>query len=421
MYDDDEDLDSVGVPPFTGARILVTLTVVAIFVLALPDSAASQHEALWDARERLRGSLFHILELTLQGPIFKFFACGVRKVTGGLFSSRCRPPSALIAKAIGQGAVLVRWRARAPALNPFHEERYVCAWRRIADGRGASTVAGGGDPCGAAGGGGACEGDVEWQLRVVTENLCRRDAFMDTLGWGVILEGLPDAGILRLRVRAENRWGRSAWATEELEVDMSRRQGDASEGVVTNGPFHRDCGIGSGRSSFPGRSRSSALASRGAGAGGRPCLRCRAPQATSGASCVGLYADVVSRPLFGKECPHGPFCPRCRHRVSVQTLPSCVCRALVGTWRDGEARPSPSAAGAGGGSRDVSASDSAGGGGDGATTHDAAAPAGGAKAAAATTAVPGVAKGGDATEVEAHASEVRDSATASPAAAAATS
>eukprot|EP00927_Polykrikos_kofoidii_P007135 TRINITY_DN12901_c2_g2_i1.p1 TRINITY_DN12901_c2_g2~~TRINITY_DN12901_c2_g2_i1.p1 ORF type:complete len:433 (+),score=71.01 TRINITY_DN12901_c2_g2_i1:78-1301(+) len=341
--DGDEDWDNTGTPQVDAARIFLTLVALTFFVLVLPDAAACHHQGLWDLREKLRENLYHILELSLQGPVFKAIAFCVRKVSGGLFYSKCRPPVDFQAKVIGRGAVLVRWKSRPPPLNPFHEEYFVCSWLLVADANGASVV----DI------GKTHKGSPDWKLRAVTDNLFKRETFVDPLCWVSVLEGLPETGILRLRVRAQHCNGHSSWAREEVELDMSRVQGEGSEGVVKSRPSHRSVGanastVGGGGgysvgAGYTARSRLNTLASRNAsGAGGRPCLRCRLPQAVAGSACGGLFADVVTRPLFGKECPHGPFCARCRHRVGAQALPSCVCRALVGSWREGEAKPSPS-------------------------------------------------------------------------------
>jgi len=61
------------------------------------------------------------------------------------------------------------------------------------------------------------------------------------------------------------------------------------------------------------------------------CTQCRAPVAATGTAS---YADVLHRPVFVPNCKHGPFCSRCRSSISSRVLPSCVCRALVDTWRE---------------------------------------------------------------------------------------
>lgn len=76
------------------------------------------------------------------------------------------------------------------------------------------------------------------------------------------------------------------------------------------------------------RTQAAAAAAR---SGAPPCAQCRLHQP---ANCTAAYGGVVCRSVFSPECQHGPFCARCRRSIAGQCLPSCVCRALIGEWRE---------------------------------------------------------------------------------------
>ncbi|CAE8615000.1 unnamed protein product [Polarella glacialis] len=62
-----------------------------------------------------------------------------------------------------------------------------------------------------------------------------------------------------------------------------------------------------------------------------PCAQCRRPQTGPGNAA---YGKVIYRPVFEPGCQHGPFCERCKRAIAARVLPSCVCRALVESWRE---------------------------------------------------------------------------------------
>mmetsp|Transcript_81169 Transcript_81169/g.225914 ORF Transcript_81169/g.225914 Transcript_81169/m.225914 type:complete len:160 (+) Transcript_81169:164-643(+) len=70
--------------------------------------------------------------------------------------------------------------------------------------------------------------------------------------------------------------------------------------------------------------------------GGLRCVNCRRNAGKGPTS----FCSVAVRSIFdgaGGEplCKHGPFCLRCRSRMDGLTLSTCVCRAVIASWRAG--------------------------------------------------------------------------------------
>jgi len=271
------------------ARFLVAGLVSLLALLCLPDSMAMTSGSLWAARERMRRMIWAALKLSMQGPFFKFFAWILRKLSCGYLSSNCKPPHSLRA-VIGGGRayeVALCWVPRPVTDNPFHEESYICSWCPVLDG----VVT------------------ERWREELITEN-----GFGEEGGkrWGAFLTGLPRNACVRVRMCSVNRRGRSAWSTEELEITPPSPGRPASARPMGHKEILLD---GDG-----GKSDSRVH-----------CLQCRSPQPASG---MVAYGDAICRPLFLEGCEHGPFCARCRRSMSAQVLPSCICHALIGSWRE---------------------------------------------------------------------------------------
>eukprot|EP00929_Paragymnodinium_shiwhaense_P051642 TRINITY_DN25953_c1_g1_i11.p1 TRINITY_DN25953_c1_g1~~TRINITY_DN25953_c1_g1_i11.p1 ORF type:complete len:337 (-),score=41.16 TRINITY_DN25953_c1_g1_i11:125-1135(-) len=302
-FEDDWGEDSGETTPLpvpSTAKIWLSVLVGAAVVVCLPDDAACKSEMLWLWRARLRRQLLGFLEAVVKSPLVQLVAYLLRSISFGIFSARCRAPHSLSAKVVGSGHLLLRWRTRTPELNPLHQEHYVVACRTV-EGHTTSSACAAGRQHSTEPSASGQDSDV-WKEWRISDNLLVNEEN----SWAAVLDCLPRNSCLRLRVCAENRWGRSAWAQDELEVETSHHAAAAS-GKVRSIPR----------------------------AGARLCLRCRAPSdhtAAHGVKSAGHFADVVSKSLFAKECPHGPFCARCRIRVSEQAIPSCVCRALVADW-----------------------------------------------------------------------------------------
>lgn len=309
---DDEEYDGADTAPVAtqlGLQAWTALIVGAAAVSFLPDVVAEQCEPVWRLREHVRRVLRQFLHLTAQGPIFKCLAAVLRKCSFGLLASRCRPPHSLQAEALGRGRLLLQWTAVPPeGGNIFHEEQYHCAWSRLAGAGAGDDDRGPGSRSG-------------WQLRPLAARRCD-EVLSDSCGgcsrgghgsdrFVALLDELPRDGCVRIRLCAINSRGQSTWSKEEIEVDMD--------------PTSDSAGVG--------RTGSRVVPPGGA------CLRCRSPavrpEGSTNGNAGGAYAEVVCRPLFSDGCPHGPFCKRCRSAIGNQAVPSCVCRALIGSWREG--------------------------------------------------------------------------------------
>ncbi|CAE8600858.1 unnamed protein product [Polarella glacialis] len=296
---DDDEFVSTGSGRFdrpTSASVWLGFIVVFISFCLLPESCFTWSEALWRTHQRLRREMLQLLRLSARGPVFKLLAgclqpvltllagC-VRACSCGRLSSRCRPPHSLCAKASGPTEVMLIWTPlRLP--NAFHDERYVIAWRPHSDS---------GEPL-----------DLPWTEQLIDSNLygTAQDG-----RWGTLVDGLPEAACLRVRLCSVNRLGRSKWSHEEVEViTLALLQEDGR-------PVQR-----------PACARTRMVSAPGI----QLCLQCSTP--LSAKKCSRTHAKVACRPIFGPDCPHGPFCERCRNRVSEQALPCCVCRGLVDTW-----------------------------------------------------------------------------------------
>mmetsp|Transcript_16378 Transcript_16378/g.34222 ORF Transcript_16378/g.34222 Transcript_16378/m.34222 type:complete len:278 (-) Transcript_16378:32-865(-) len=259
----------------------------AVAVLLLPESMAVTSEVVWAVREYLRRNLRQLVQLTVQGPLFKLFVLCARRCCRGHLSSLCSSPHSLRAQAVSESDLVLCWVARSPPSNPFHEEHYVCAWCLAED---------------------AGEAPVRWHEHETLEaDNCGDDP--DGGRRAALLERLPEGVQLRLRVCAQNRHGRGDWS-EEVEIEMPTEQ-------AAMGARHHGAKV---------LARSRVVASSG-----RRCLQCQRAQPLSKPVA---YASVECPPIFSRECPHGPFCARCRKAVSAQVLPACICRGLIGTWRE---------------------------------------------------------------------------------------
>eukprot|EP00928_Gymnodinium_smaydae_P073126 TRINITY_DN56365_c0_g1_i1.p2 TRINITY_DN56365_c0_g1~~TRINITY_DN56365_c0_g1_i1.p2 ORF type:complete len:167 (-),score=19.43 TRINITY_DN56365_c0_g1_i1:100-600(-) len=78
---------------------------------------------------------------------------------------------------------------------------------------------------------------------------------------------------------------------------------------------------------------------RAAQGDGQKCVMCRrgVPRGACAADTTRSYCKVAVPSIFDglggqPRCLHGPFCGRCRRRMEVLTLSTCVCRAVVQSW-----------------------------------------------------------------------------------------
>lgn len=278
----------------------LTAAVGTAAILLLPDGIAMMNEPLWQLRTSLRRAFLPAVDGLLDGPLFRLFAHCLRRCCCGRLASPCRAPHTLRAQAVGRSELVLWWMDQLGAHNPFHDEAYICAWCLAADcvPKLDSTS--------------SAEKLAVWR-EVRPQESSLDDSEGSSHGDGrrhtALLEGLPAGASLRLRVCAVNRWGRSAWSKDEIQVDLPQQE------QVTQWQAAR--GVG----------RSRVVTS-----GLLVCLQCRTPQQPES---VLSYAELVCRPAVGdRDCPHGPFCSRCRSGISAQVLPSCVCRGLIDTWRE---------------------------------------------------------------------------------------
>jgi len=157
-----------------------------------------------------------MLMLSMQGPFFRFFIFLGRKCSCGYCSSRCRSPFSLRSKASGCSEVVLWWTP-CSTYNPFHEESYVVAWRRLVQ-----------------------DGEMEWQEQAADEN---DSPDKEGRKWRFYLDGLPEQEKLALRVCAVNRHGRSPWS-DEISVETLARPNKAGGFTGPLGPAGRECGSG---------------------------------------------------------------------------------------------------------------------------------------------------------------------------------
>lgn len=257
-------------------RIFMALMLILATLLILPQDIVCQSEVAWRIHGTVRRWLRNVMELSMRGPFFQALVYILRKLSCGLLSSRCQAPQSLRAKVLSTRELAVWWTPQYPKFNPFHEERYICSWTELNPDESKSG---------------------KWREQPVEEN-----GFGDSESrrWGTLLDGLPRAA-LRVRVCAVNLHGRSQWSDPELEVPGS----DRPAGTIIAGEV--------GHLSGP------------------RCLQCRV---TLPRQRPVAHADVTNRPVVARGCRHGPFCARCRQSVSAATLPSCVCHALISSWRE---------------------------------------------------------------------------------------
>lgn len=192
------------------------IVIFSITVVSLPYSLIARIKMLRKLRTRLVQSTRRMVMLSLQGPFFRFFIFLGQKCSCGYCSSRCRSPSSFRSKAAGCSEVVLWWTP-CSTYNPFHEESYVVAWRRLVQ-----------------------EGQEDWQEQAADDN---DSPDKEGRKWRFYLDGLPEQEKLALRVCAVNRYGRSPW-TDEVGVETLARP--SKDGGFTGplGPAGRDCGSG---------------------------------------------------------------------------------------------------------------------------------------------------------------------------------
>eukprot|EP00931_Biecheleriopsis_adriatica_P119091 TRINITY_DN94362_c0_g1_i1.p1 TRINITY_DN94362_c0_g1~~TRINITY_DN94362_c0_g1_i1.p1 ORF type:complete len:312 (+),score=62.69 TRINITY_DN94362_c0_g1_i1:44-979(+) len=281
-----------------GPQLWLAACVVLTTFLLLPEKTLSFSEDVWKLQQKLRKQVLQVLQLSAQGPIIRPLLSGgswcVRACSFGRLASPCLPPHSLRAKAGGPAEVMIVWTGHAQS-NPFHEETYLYAWRVVSEDG---------------------EGKGSWQEEVVEENLCRSQGRIPGVGerWGTLVFDLPEDCKVRIRVCAVNRYGRSDWSQEEVEVSTAASVKASSSRA---------------RAPATPMARARIVAADGV----QTCLQCsRAISAKQSGEL--RYAVVVCRPIFDPGCRHGPFCSKCHRRLCQQVLPCCICRGLIDSWRE---------------------------------------------------------------------------------------
>lgn len=289
----------------------VTAAIGTVVVILLPNSIAMQSDVLCQLRESLRRAFLPSVDALVESLLFRAFALCARRCSCGRLASPCRVPHSLRAQAVSRRELVLWWTpSQTSPRNVFHEEVYLCAWRlstpeppescsttKDADSTDVKPA--------------AEEKPEDWR-EVLLDGCQPVDGEQGDPGCRrhtALLQDLPDSASLRLRVCAVNRYGRSDWSKEEIELELLK-QDKLTDRQMSNG-------IG----------RSHAVTSSG-----RLCVQCLTPQRPGSALA---YAEVACRPVVGgRDCKHGPFCSRCRRGVVKEVLPSCVCRGLIDIWRE---------------------------------------------------------------------------------------
>lgn len=283
---------------------MLSFIAVSVAVLLLPESIVQASELLYQFRASLRRALAWIAENTVGGPFFKLLQKCLKKLFGingqdsrGIsLSLTWDAPHSLRAEALSGDELMVWWTARPG------QEHFICAWHLVADA-------------------------PRWHESIVTENGCRAKG----LRWTTVLKlhslssESSEGNALRVRIRvcAAHQGGRSSWSEEkELELVANTQEEQSS---ACNGSLPKAATITDAAAASAGTTALQELERHWL------CCQCRAPQP----KCfLASYADVLYRPLFAEGCTHGPYCRRCCRAISDQVLPTCVCRALIGSWRE---------------------------------------------------------------------------------------
>eukprot|EP00448_Togula_jolla_P017013 CAMPEP_0170581424 /NCGR_PEP_ID=MMETSP0224-20130122/7030_1 /TAXON_ID=285029 /ORGANISM="Togula jolla, Strain CCCM 725" /LENGTH=356 /DNA_ID=CAMNT_0010904555 /DNA_START=31 /DNA_END=1101 /DNA_ORIENTATION=+ len=186
-----------------------TLVFVAasIVVMVLPHSIVGQVKVLRRYRSYILKSFKRIAFLSTQGPLYRLFVWCGRRCSFGYLSSKCRPPQAMKVSPTGCSEVIAQWAPDQVALNPFHEETYVFAWRP-ADAKENEQYR---EPGKSA--------SWEWRERPLTSN------DVESVGGKrlkYLLADLPPLARVRCRVCSVNRRGRSDWSAEVEATTLAR-------------------------------------------------------------------------------------------------------------------------------------------------------------------------------------------------------
>jgi len=168
-----------------GGNLALLIVLLSLVTLLLPHSLVAKVKPLRLWRSFVLKNRRRLAEIWVQTPLHRFVVFLGKKCCMGRLSSQSCQPQALKCSAKGCKDGFAIFSARLPRINPFHEERYICATRRADDDA------------------------EEWKEQVFEEeDLDRRKdkSFM------AYLQKLPEHAKLEVRVCAENAWGRSPWS-----------------------------------------------------------------------------------------------------------------------------------------------------------------------------------------------------------------
>jgi len=169
-------------------NISCTVIIGCLTVLLLPKDLVSKIWIAKKVRSKITKSFKRMAKLSTQGPFYRLFQWCGRKGACGKLSSKCQQPQSVKLSAIGRHDATLAWNPKLP-VNPFHEETYVCAWKRADAGEGSS-----------------------WH----TKELSAHDMESEKEGkrLRVNIPELPEETRILARVCAKGSWGRGPWSEE---------------------------------------------------------------------------------------------------------------------------------------------------------------------------------------------------------------
>jgi len=186
------------------SRMFLSAVFVSLALVLLPASMVGRVKVIMRIRLLLLRRIRRAVRFFTQGPPARAVAFCGRRCCCGYLSSRCQAPTALKVTVTGCDEVMLGW-APAVTYNPFHEETYVCAWRRageVEDEEAASWH--------------------EWP--VLGEDVLESSS---AKRWRTFLRGLPQQARVRLRVRAVcRRFGPGPWGEEVEALTLAHPNAD---------------------------------------------------------------------------------------------------------------------------------------------------------------------------------------------------
>jgi len=175
----------------------VALVCMVIVIALLPNAVVSKVKPLRQAKKKILKTWKRAVELTIEGPAYKFSVWFGKKTSAGWLSSTPLAPTHCKAEPQTFDEVFFWWKPNYPRFNPFHEEKYVAQWQVV-------------DPQ---------EGeDKGWHTKPFEDG----DYEKDGKKFKLCVDALPEARKLRFRIAGVSKRGKGEWSNPVEATTFAR-------------------------------------------------------------------------------------------------------------------------------------------------------------------------------------------------------